>query len=123
MPKVKIPYLRYGIIDQCLRNLFPSKEELRSQCEERLYGTSFGDNICDSSIEKDIFELKLQYDAPIKYSKPNKGYYYYEDFILDLNSDGKLKNCLSEILDIIEIYPSHELEIRIKSKINKLSRA
>ena len=33
-------------------------------------------NICNSTIEKDIFAMRMEHDAPIKYSKIEKGYYY-----------------------------------------------
>ena len=79
MPHIKNALIRYRIIDRMLRNkykTFPSKADLREACEEALYGESYGDNICDSTIEKDMFAMKMDHDAPIKYSKSNAGYYY-----------------------------------------------
>lgn len=124
MPKVKNKYLRYETIDDCLRNSankFPSKEHLRRQCEERIYGTFHESHICISSIEKDIFDMRLEHDAPIKYSRLNDGYYYSGAFILDLTSDKRLKTCISDIVEILELYPARELERRIKLKIDKLT--
>ena len=76
----KIPYLRYNIIDACLTNKmhpFPSLEFLRMECERKLDII-----ISESSILKDINAMKtddrLGFDAPIKYSKSNNGYYYSE---------------------------------------------
>ncbi|MBX2950616.1 MAG: WYL domain-containing protein [Crocinitomicaceae bacterium] len=79
MPHIKNTLFRHRIIDKCLRNPykpFPSKQELRVACEEGLFGSEDGSNICDSTIEKDLFAMRQEYDAPIKYSKLNKGYYY-----------------------------------------------
>lgn len=79
MPHIKNAQIRFRIIDRCLRNNFrpyPTKKDLREACEESLYGLSEGANICDSTIEKDMFAMKMEHDAPIAYSKKNKGYYY-----------------------------------------------
>ena len=78
---------RFRIIDKMLRNKykpFPSKKELREACEESLYGSISGDHICDSTIEKDLFNMKMENDAPIKYSKRDSGY-YYEDSDYSIN--------------------------------------
>lgn len=87
MPHIKNALIRYRIIDKSLRNKykpFPSKQELKQACEEAMYGSSNGDNICDSTIEKDMFAMKMEHDAPIKYSKRDKGYYYEdEDFSIN----------------------------------------
>jgi len=79
MPHIKNALIRYRIIDKCIGNKyspFPSKRDLREACEEALYGSIDGEHICDSTIEKDIFNMRMEHDAPIKYSKLNLGYYY-----------------------------------------------
>ncbi|MCR9171974.1 MAG: WYL domain-containing protein [bacterium] len=79
MPHIKNALIRYRIIDRCIRNKykpFPSKQELREACEEELYGSIGGGHICNSTIEKDMFAMREEHDAPIKYSKREKGYYY-----------------------------------------------
>lgn len=87
MSKIKNAQLRYRVIDRCLRNAykpFPSKEDLRMACEEALYGSSGGSDICDSTIEKDMFAMRMEFDAPIKYSKVDKGYFYEDaDYSVD----------------------------------------
>ena len=87
MGQIKNALIRYRVIDKCLRNKykpFPSKEELRTACEDALFGSSEGESICDSTIEKDLFYLRMEHDAPIMYSKKNRGYYYdSETFSLD----------------------------------------
>jgi predicted DNA-binding transcriptional regulator YafY len=79
MPHIKNALIRYRIIDRSLRNNyrpFPSKKDIRELCEEALFGSIEGENICDSTIEKDLFAMRLEHDAPIKYNKREGGYYY-----------------------------------------------
>lgn len=87
MPHIKNALVRYRIIDKALRNEYnpyPSKEDLRFACEEAFYGESLGKNICNSTIEKDMFAMKMEHDAPIKYSKRHGGYYYTDkDFSIN----------------------------------------
>lgn len=75
--------IRYRIIDRMLRDSqkpYPSIEEIRRECEEALFGSENGDHICQSTLEKDLRAMRsdaeLGYEAPIKYSRGNKGYYY-----------------------------------------------
>lgn len=82
MPANKYALLRYRIIDRCLTNKyrpFPTKEDLRSACEEELYGSD-GDHISLSTIDKDLYamrhEINLGYEAPIAYHQGERGYYY-----------------------------------------------
>jgi len=82
MSQIKNAQLRYRIIDRAIRNNFnpfPSKKDLRQACEEALYGEGMGENICDSTIEKDLFAMRMEHDAPIKYSKRERGYFYEDD--------------------------------------------
>jgi len=82
MPHIKNALLRYRIIDKCLKNAqnpYPTKEDLRFACEEALYGSTLGEHICDSTIEKDMFAMRMEMDAPIKYSKRYGGYYYSDE--------------------------------------------
>lgn len=87
MPHIKNALIRYRIIDKCLRNKyapFPSKRDLREACEEALFGGAGGEHICDSTIEKDMYAMKMEHDAPIRYSKREGGYYYEDpDFTID----------------------------------------
>ena len=87
MPHIKNAFIRFRIIDRMLRNKYrpyPSKKDMREACEEALFGSQYGEHICDSTIEKDMFNMKMEHDAPIKYSKLNKGY-YYEDSNFSIN--------------------------------------
>jgi predicted DNA-binding transcriptional regulator YafY len=87
MPHIKNALIRYRIIDRCIRNKykpFPSKRDLREACEENLFGSNYGEHICDSTIEKDLFNMRMEHDAPLKYSKKNGGY-FYEDPSYSIN--------------------------------------
>jgi len=82
MSQIKNAQLRYRIIDRSIRNKykpFPTKQDLRQACEEALYGEGIGENICDSTIEKDLYAMRMDHDAPIKYSKIEKGYFYADE--------------------------------------------
>ena len=93
--------LRLRIIDKAIRNPqkpFPNKDVLRQNCEEELYGSGIGRKICYSTIEKDIFVMRMEHDAPIKYDRINKGYYYsdknysMEDIPLSESDISAIKN-------------------------------
>jgi predicted DNA-binding transcriptional regulator YafY len=82
MPANKYALLRYRIIDRCLTNkgkAYPTREDLRSACEDALYGSG-GENISLSTIDKDIWAMKnegeLGYYAPIQFSREHGGYFY-----------------------------------------------
>lgn len=87
MPHIKNALIRYRIIDKCIRNKFhpyPTKQDLREACEESLFGNVEGNHICNSTIEKDLFAMKMEHDAPIKYNRLEKGYYYEDpNYTLD----------------------------------------
>jgi len=79
----KYALIRYRIIDSLLKNKyqpFPTIEKLRAKCEEDLFGSEDGEHISMSTIEKDLRamreDISLGFEAPIKYSRTNKGYYY-----------------------------------------------
>lgn len=79
----KYALIRYRIIDSLLKNKYqpyPNIERLRSKCEEDLFGSEGGQHISMSTIEKDLRamreDISLGFEAPIKYSRIHKGYYY-----------------------------------------------
>jgi len=79
MAHIKYALMRYRIIDKALRNSarrFPNKIFLRSLCEQDLFGSEEGEHVCDSTVEKDLFAMRNEYDAPIAYSVKHRGYYY-----------------------------------------------
>ena len=73
MPNAKLPFFRYMLIDQMLRNKrkpFPSKEEILDACREKFGVVSL------STIEKDIGTMRIDFDAPISYNRRMNGYQY-----------------------------------------------
>jgi predicted DNA-binding transcriptional regulator YafY len=91
MPQSKLAFIRYMLIDQMLRNKhkpYPTKEDLLEACAERFGVRSI------STIEKDLNAMRMEFEAPIEYSKREKGYYYSDpEFkFLSVNlSDDQLK--------------------------------
>lgn len=76
MPINKNALLRYRIIDSCLTNKlkkFPTREFIIEKIEEQL-----GTSISSSMFSKDISQMKNTYNAPIKFNRGNKGYFYSE---------------------------------------------
>lgn len=76
MPVNKNALMRYRLIDAALRNRykpFPNKYDLIKACE------NLG-RISRRTIEKDLYDMmfdeELRYEAPIKYSRKEKGYFY-----------------------------------------------
>jgi len=81
MPVNKEAFLRYRIIDKLLRDKhhpYPNMDYIIDELEEQL-GKSFS----VSTIQKDIKSMKedqlLGYNAPIKFHRGHKGYYYTDD--------------------------------------------
>jgi len=81
MPVNKNAAFRYRIIDSCLRNSrkrYPSIEDIQNVVTEAL---NLDNSISISSLNKDLKNMKDYYNAPIKFHKGEKGYYYDdEDF-------------------------------------------
>ena len=91
MPKNKSAVIRYRIIDQMItdkRKPFPDLDQMADKCSQIL-----GVDISKSTIEKDIRAMREKapkgYNAPIMYSKIEKGYVYTEVgfSIAELNLD------------------------------------
>jgi hypothetical protein len=69
---------RVCLIDSAIRTLhYPTKEMIRLHVCDGLSLPK--DGICKSTIEKDMFYMKMSMDAPIKYSKIY-GYFYSEEY-------------------------------------------
>jgi hypothetical protein len=75
MPKIKNGIRRLAIIANSLTYKPMSKEELKNQIAEKLH-----EHVCNSSIEKDLFCLKMDFDAPIEYKKSNNTYIIAEPY-------------------------------------------
>ena len=112
MPHIKNALIRYRILDRAIGNKYnpyPNKQQLRELCEEDLFGSTNGSHICDSTIEKDLFAMKMEHDAPIKYSRKYHGYYYTDEnyslndtplSVQDLESISFAVNTLKQFRDV-----------------------
>jgi len=120
----KYAAIRYRIIDERIRSRskpWPGKEELRSACEEALYGSSNGSNISISTIEKDIWALKNESVfgyAPISFSRMHNGYFYSDPgFSLDLpitpEDIGLIRLALHTLNHFRESQVFHDLETAV----------
>lgn len=128
MPANKYALLRYRIIDRCISNEakpYPTKEELRQACEDALYGSD-GENISESTIEKDLWAMRnendLGYHAPISYSKAHKGYYYTDaDYsISDLNLNDDDLDALNFAADTIMQFRNIPIFSQYENAIEKI---
>ncbi len=73
MPKTKLPFYRYLLIDRILRNKlkkYPTIQEILQECKDNFGVTSI------SSIEKDLSTMRVDFNAPILYHRKFRGYYY-----------------------------------------------
>jgi predicted DNA-binding transcriptional regulator YafY len=81
MPVNKSALLRYRVIDSCLtnkRHAYPTMEYILEKIEEQLVT-----GISPSMFNKDIQAMKADFNAPIKFDRTRKGYYYTQpDFSL-----------------------------------------
>ena len=51
---------------------------------KEIFGSIEGVHICHSTIEKDIFSMRMEHDAPIVYDKKERGYFYADpSFTMD----------------------------------------
>lgn len=78
MPVNKEAFIRYRLIDQCIRNTrkpFPNAQDLMDLFEEKL-GKTFSLRTIVSDIRAMREDEALGYNAPIKFSKKDGGYCY-----------------------------------------------
>ncbi len=71
---------RIILIDKALNSVYmPTKDDLIEYIRDNSDDFEF----CDSTIEKDLYLMRNQYNAPIKFKKGNSpggnGFYYYSD--------------------------------------------
>lgn len=124
MPVNKEAYIRYRIIDECLRNKrkkHPSMFDLIDACESKL-GKSFS----ESTLQKDLKAMRedsaLGFFAPIKYDKIFKGY-YYEDESFTLSTVPLTENDIESIkfaAEILHQFRGSGLFAQFDDAVNKI---
>ena len=129
MPANKNAIIRYRIIDRCLRNnmrKYPTKEDLRDAISNQLFGDG-SDAISLSSIEKDIIAMRddeaLGYNAPIKYHKTHKGYYYEDpNYSIDgLGLSEQDSDALREAASVLNSFSEIPVFANLKEAIEKIN--
>jgi hypothetical protein len=75
MPRIKKAIQRMHVITQTIMNNPVTKDQIKEAVERRI-----GDRVCNSTIEKDLFILKMEFDAPIECNRSSKLYYYTEPY-------------------------------------------
>lgn len=128
MPKNRDAFIRYRVINACLKNKqhkFPSKDDLREKCMEAL-GVS---DLSFRTIEKDIFDMRfdeeLGFIAPIKYVPRMKGYMYEdEQYSIDnIPINDQDLDALYFASTILENYKNVSILQDFKGAVEKLNEA
>ena len=125
MPKNKSASIRYRIIDDCINNRrkpCPSLKYLADRCSDLLFT-----NVSESTIEKDIAAMKkpvpFGYNAPIVYSKVNKGYVYSENgfSISELNLQDSEWDALNFAAQLLYQYRDVPIFTNFKMAIDRIN--
>lgn len=125
MPKNKSAVIRYRIIDQCIndkRHRFPNLEYLAQRCSDIL-----DTDISPSTIEKDIAAMKkdhpVGHNAPIIYSKQERGYAYSEVgfSISELNLQDEEWNALRFSAQLLHQYRDVPIFADFKNAIGRIN--
>lgn len=125
MPKNKSAVVRYRIINDCItskRHPFPTLSYLAKKCSDLL-----NTDISTSTIEKDIAAMKqpepVGYNAPIVYSKLEKGYVYSEKgfSIAELNLEDDEWEALNFAAQLLYQYKEVPVFANFKSAIERIN--
>jgi predicted DNA-binding transcriptional regulator YafY len=123
----KYAAIRYRIIDQCIRSrskAFPSKEYLRQACEEALYGSTTGQNISQSTIDKDIWAMKNESAlgfAPIVFDRQRGGYYYSDpEFSINLPLTHEDVELIRLALQTLTHFKNSQIFMDLENAVNKI---
>jgi predicted DNA-binding transcriptional regulator YafY len=118
MPTNKNAYLRYRIIDECLRNRIKyfNRDAIADRLVEKL-----GYEVSIHTVDKDLRAMKDEFDAPIVFDKFNNRYCYSSNFSLvgiELNQDEE--NALNTSLSMLDILKDTKYAKSYKGLIQKL---
>lgn len=120
----KEAYIRYTIIDACITNKqkpYPSMEFLLEECKRKL-----GKDFSISALQKDIKAMKedelLNFNAPIKFSKSNNGYYYTdpEYSIRKISLQESDIEALKAATDMLSMYSGSRVSENFSSAVDKI---
>lgn len=120
----KEAYIRYTIIDACITNKrkpYPSMDFLLEECSRKL-----GKDFSISALQKDIKAMKedelLNFNAPIKFSKSNNGYYYTDiDYsIRKISLQESDIEALKAATDMLSMYTGSRVSENFSSAVDKI---
>jgi predicted DNA-binding transcriptional regulator YafY len=124
MPISKSAYRRYKVIDSLIRNTskpYPTLNDIQEACLNKLDVFP-----SENTIEKDIKNMKLPepdgFDAPIKYSRSNNGYYYTNPNF-SINTVGLTDHDIESIKEAIELLQNiggSRVSIRFNQALDKI---
>lgn len=126
MPLTKLAYARYNIIDDCLTNKrrpYPSMEDFIRTCEDKLQK-----QFSTSQLQKDIKAMKegaVGFNAPIKFSKSENGYYYEDkDFsIKKVPLNGDELEALHQAADLMKVFSGTRVSQYFNDAVHKIDTA
>jgi predicted DNA-binding transcriptional regulator YafY len=92
MPRNKEALIRYRVINRCIKDYtYVTKSQLIEACERALDISPIGQRTIEGDIHAMRYDNALGYDAPIKFDRNRKAYYYDpSDYSIDnipLNDD------------------------------------
>lgn len=118
MPINKNAYLRFRIIDECLRNKnkYFDRHEIAAKISNKL-----GYSVSVNTIDKDLKSMKNDFDAPIKFNKLKNYYYYSKSFSLaGVELDQEEEDALNLTLSMLDVLKDTKYAKSYKSLIQKI---
>jgi predicted DNA-binding transcriptional regulator YafY len=118
MPVNKNAFLRYRIIDKCLNNKF--KRYNRKTLTEKVR-KDLEMQISESTVDKDIYAMKNEMDAPIVFDKFSDCYRYSSPFSLaEIVIDDVEEKSLNTSLAILDVLKDTQIAQAYKGIIQRL---
>lgn len=119
MAQHKLAFYRYLEIDRILRSKahrYPPKEYLLEVCQEKFGVRSI------STIEKDLSTMRVDFDAPIVYSKKHKGYAYTDESyqFLGYNLSDDERHAMGFVESILQSFREYPIFEEFSSAVDKV---
>lgn len=116
--------IRYRIINNCLRNkfkTFPTKQELKEACEDKL-DTAVSERTIDKDLNEMRYNESLGYFAPIVFDRKTKGYSYSDpNYSIDSIPIGKSDlNAIEFAAEILGQYKNVNILNEFKGAVDKI---
>ena len=118
MPTNKNAYLRFRIIDECLRNKnkYFNRYTLADRISEKL-----GYTVSVNTVDKDLRSMKEDFGAPIEHNRFSNNYFYSKSFSLaGIELDEEEEDALNMSLATLDILKDTKYAKSYKNIIQKL---